>query len=109
MNGEIWKAINEHYEVSNHGRVRSVDREIADETGRVRKYKGKVLHLILNPHAKSKNVCLRVGLEAGKQTRVDALVWEAFIGGDAPDYIFHKDVDPKNNRPENLFEKVSAK
>ena len=43
MENEIWKSIKDYeglYEVSNIGRVRSLDRENIDSTGRKRYFKG---------------------------------------------------------------------
>ena len=48
---EIWMPIPDYegfYEVSNLGRVRSVDREVADRSGRVRIFKGKVRKPVMN-------------------------------------------------------------
>ena len=46
MENEIWKPIKNYeglYEVSNMGRVKSLDRETIDSMGRKRCFKGKIL------------------------------------------------------------------
>ena len=51
MSTEVWKDIPNYegsYQVSDMGRVRSVDRIVTDKDGRVRKFKGRVLKLGVN-------------------------------------------------------------
>ena len=48
---ERWKPVTGHegiYEVSNHGRVRSVDRTVTRSDGQVHRRKGKLLRTPLN-------------------------------------------------------------
>lgn len=76
---EIWKSIpgfEDQYEVSDHGRVRSVDRTIILGDGQKRTYRGK----ILKPgRAKSGHLTVVLGRAAGSRT-VHSLVLLAFVG-----------------------------
>ena len=101
---EEWRPIEGYeglYEVSNTGRVRSLDRFIVDSLGHKRFYKGKVLIPV-----KSNLGYLFVGLycnEKNKRYLVHRLVAQAFI--ENPDNlpeINHKDEDKTNNSVENL-------
>jgi predicted DNA-binding protein (UPF0251 family) len=103
---ETWKAVKGYeglYEVSDLGRVRSVDRVVVHPASRrcapfARKLKGRILRLETRPTGH-----LRVML--GNKARhlwVHHLVADAFgILGDGP-IIRHLDGNPKNNRPNNL-------
>lgn len=101
---EIWKDIEEfkgYYQVSNLGRIRSLDRCIKYSDGTVREYKGK----IINSH-KNKNGYVATGLKKdGKVfTRYNhRLVATAFIKNEY-NYpcINHKDEIRSNNVVENL-------
>lgn len=104
---ENWKPVvgyEELYEVSDQGRVRSVDREVETSYQHgpvVKKYKGRVLR----PSA-DKDGYLRVYLSWKGQvsTRfVHRLVLEAFRGTCPPGHqACHYDDEPTNNRLENL-------
>ena len=76
---EIWKATHVvGYEVSNLGRVRSVDRTVllgGKRQGEIRKLKGRILRLGRHPSGH-----LTVLLGAGRTYSVHILVAEAFIG-----------------------------
>lgn len=96
---EIWKRVAEfeQYEVSNYGRVRSLDKR--DAWGRLRK--GKVLRPFHDTGGYMQ-VCLR---QNGKQCNknVHRIVAKAFI--DNPEglpEINHKDENIENNRVDNL-------
>ena len=100
---EEWKPIPgyEGYEVSNHGRVRSLDRTIHRKDGRTRRLNGK----LLKP-AKNKGGYLTVGLwKDGKEKKklIHRLVLEAFIG-ERPEGMetLHADGAPSNNKVNNL-------
>lgn len=100
---EKWKSIKGYegyYEVSDKGRVRSLDREIVYNNGRVHYHKGSILkHLIDNEYH-------RVSLtREGKRKRflVHRLVAEAFIPNtDKKEQVDHIDGNPNNNTLENL-------
>ena len=101
---ERWKPVNGYegiYEVSSHGRVRSVDRTVTRSDGQVRRFKGKVLSVCLDKYGYQ-----IVGLcNQGKcQTRtVHSLVAEAFIGT-RPEgtEVCHNDGRKTNNHVDNL-------
>ncbi|MGI9293444.1 MAG: NUMOD4 motif-containing HNH endonuclease [Pseudomonadales bacterium] len=113
MTDEIWKPIagwNGFYEVSDHGRVRSLDRMIPDKRLGKRRWKGR----ILKPSAGTSYMpYLIITLQRGgrrgnpkaeiKMPYVHILVLEAFVGP-RPDGLVacHNDGDPSNNRANNL-------
>lgn len=93
---EVWKSIKGYeglYEVSNYGRVKSLER-IVDKTHHV---KEKILKNVQMPSG-----YLVVGL-SGKQHYVHRLVAMAFIQNQNKyPQVNHKDEDKTNNRVENL-------
>lgn len=100
MESEVWLTVDEFegfYEVSNLGRIRSLDR--ADGLGRPRR--GKVL----NPVRDRKNhfsVYMRGGGK-GRHRFVHRLVLTAFVGPCPEGFEgCHNDGDPSNNRLDNL-------
>ena len=101
---ERWKPVNGYegiYEVSSHGRVRSIDRTVTYSDGRVGRIKGKALRTPPNEDGYP-----RVNLSTqgkSRARRVHALVAEAFIGPrpDGMD-VCHGDGDPENNHVDNL-------
>jgi hypothetical protein len=105
---EEWRAVvgfEGSYEVSNLGRVRSVDRiEIWVRTIRgqqiigERKFKGK----LLTPTAKAAGH-MHLSLGRGNRVYVHHLVLEAFVGpAPARHECLHWDDHPENNRLDNL-------
>ena len=101
---ERWKPVvgfEELYEVSDQGRVRSVDRPVTDTLGR----KGVRPGLELKPWA-IRSGHLQVGLYRKGQVSmrlVHRLVLEAFRGTCPPGHqAGHWDDDPSNNRLSNL-------
>ena len=96
---EIWKDIVDYenlYQVSNLGRVRSLDRIIVDSRN-VRKFKG----VDLKKH-KKKSGYLTVQLKH-KDFQIHRLVAKAFIPNpDGKPQVNHKDGDKQNNRVDNL-------
>lgn len=101
---EQWKPVNGYegiYEVSSHGRVRSLDRTVTHSNGQVHRLKGKALRMTLN-HYGYPFVDLR---NQGKRRvrTVHSLVAEAFIGTRPEGMeICHNDGNPTNNHAENL-------
>lgn len=98
---EIWVDIKDYeglYQVSNQGRVRSLDREVIRADGKKKTFKGKILKLIKN----KKNGYLYVSIK-GKTYLVHRLVAEAFIPNpeNKPD-IDHINTVRDNNKAENL-------
>jgi len=104
---EVWRSIPKHegYEVSNFGRVRSLDRWIVDRRGASRFKKGQILKVRMVESAERD--CDRyahVMLGRGKSRRVHQLVAWAFIGPQpAGLYVCHNDGDRRNNRDTNLY------
>lgn len=103
MKIEYWRPIPgyEGYEVSNLGRVRSIDRWVKYSDGRLRLYKGRILKPV-----KRKDGYLQVNLSKdnrGKMFLVHRLVAMAFIPNpDNLPMINHKDENPGNNAASNL-------
>lgn len=98
---EEWRAIEDHegsYEVSNHGRVRSVPRK--DSAGRQR------LGQILSPAIDKRKGYKRVGLSKDgviSMNLVHILVTRGFIGNCPEGFeTAHKDHNPGNNHIDNL-------
>lgn len=86
------------YQVSDRGRVRSVDRLVVSSNGLRRNLKGKVLKQRPDEHGR-----LQVVLRNQKDHRVHQLVMRAFVGPCPPGMVVcHSDGDNKNNRLENL-------
>lgn len=101
MEKEIWKAINEYeglYEVSNYGRIRSVDRVVNGRHGVIN---GKILSFSDNGIG-YKTVCLCK--ENNKKTKyIHRLVAEAFIPNPQKlTEINHKNEKRNDNNVENL-------
>ena len=101
---ERWKPVTGHegiYEVSNHGRVRSVDRTVTRSDGQVHRRKGKLLRTPLNQRGyQVVNLCIQ-----GKcQMRtVHSLVAETFIGTRPEGMeVCHNDGSKTNNHVDNL-------
>lgn len=106
MMEEIWKDIKGYegrYQVSNMGRVRSIDRVIVDNIGRPHPFKG----VLIKPRLNKKDGYLRVGLRHGKDNRkhyrVNRLVALHFCTGykDGLD-VNHINEIKTDNRAENL-------
>lgn len=103
MQEENWKAIAGYegaYEVSDHGRVRSLDRVITYTGGADRKLVGKQL----SPATNSRGY-LSVGLSLrGRVTHpaIHVLVARHFLPSTCSPFVNHKDFDKTNNRVENL-------
>lgn len=99
---EIWKDIDEYigyYQVSNLGRVKSLDRITSD--GRFRK--GRILKSTVCASDYCVVELCKDGI--GKQYRVNILVAKAFIVNDDPinkTQVGHKDETKANNRADNL-------
>ena len=102
---EEWKDIEGYeglYQVSNMGRVRSLDRIIVYKDGRVWNCKGRILK-----NVKGKNGYLYVNLSkvgnVGKPQNIHRLVAIAFIPNpDNLPQVNHKDEDKTNNTVDNL-------
>lgn len=105
---EIWKKVtiepfSEYYEVSNLGRVRSLDREVKHKNGTVHTAKGRVLSQALDGHGYP-FVWMQVK-ESRIERHVHRLVALAFVENPKPDeydVVNHKDENPRNNKVDNL-------
>ncbi|UUV46572.1 HNH endonuclease [Bacillus phage vB_BanS-Thrax3] len=104
---EVWKSLanlvhlGEVYEVSNLGRIRSIDREFINAVGRKRFYKGKIVKPFIDKDG-YENIALSFkGVK--KKYKVHRLVAIAFIPNfENKSEVNHKDGDKKNNRIDNL-------
>lgn len=110
MEAEKWRAVvgfAGEYEVSDHGRVRSLDR--VSTYRRVDQYSGRLLTIhrrrngcMLRPGPKVSGH-LTVALGRGGSRQVHALVLEAFVGPRPHRHeARHLDDDPRNNHLANL-------
>lgn len=104
MTEETWRPVPSHvglYEVSDLGRVRSLDRIVVGAAGRQRRVAGRILRPTLRPDGRHKVALCRGGVET---TRLVAhLVLEAFVGPRPGDLdACHNDDDQGNDRLANL-------
>lgn len=88
------------YEVSDHGRVRSIDRVLIDSWGRAQRRRGKLLKPIKNQSRGHLMVSIS---STGRRRMIHHLVLEAFVGP-RPDGMdgLHWDDDKTNNALSNL-------
>jgi len=101
---EEWKDIEGYeglYQVSNYGRVKSLQREIAYKDGRKKTIQEKILHTFISNLGYYHVMLSKNGVP--KRYKVHRLVAKAFIPNpnNLP-IINHKDENPKNNFVENL-------
>ena len=104
MSVEIWKPISRYegfYEVSDKGRIRSLDRLVKGRVGNERLFPGKLLKLETTYQGYKRVRLSREGKT--KRFTVHSLVAQEFIG-DYPEglVINHIDENKANNRVENL-------
>lgn len=98
---EIWKPVKDYecqYEVSNFGRIRSLDREITNFFGTKTKLKGRVLRgSLLN------NGYLTICFSSKTKKYVHQVVAEAFLlPSEFKHTVNHKDGNKTNNHIDNL-------
>lgn len=92
-----------HYEVSDQGRVRSIDRVVPHSDGRQQHRRGVALRPVANAsgHLKVRLYDARDGRKQWRQ--IHSLVAEAFIGPPSPGaLVLHWNDDPADNRVSNL-------
>lgn len=104
MEFEIWKSVvgyEGYYDVSNFGRVRSVDRFVLARAGKLKRIRGKL--------CKQHNTVGRLTVNLSKDNKVKSfyvhrLVLEAFVGPcpEGMECCHFPDRDPSNNKLENL-------
>ena len=104
MEKEIWKDILGYegsYQISTHGRVKSLDRYVVYSNGSVRFYKGKILKQSHNNEGRP-----QVALNRNSKSHtfsVQRLMSYAFMGERPKGYIIcHNDGNMLNNNIENL-------
>lgn len=105
---EIWKAIKGYegyYEVSNLGRIKSVERVVISTSKYGKQYNKHVKEKMLNPRKTGKDY-LKVDLSKNGITEpklMHQLVAEAFVPNThGYTVVHHKNHDQKDNRAENL-------
>ena len=103
--GETWRpayGFEDYYEVSDHGRVRSLDRALVDSAGRLRNFRGT----LLSAKALTQGYPVVTLKAEGRQRtyRVHRLVALSFLPPPGPDQtdVCHNDGDRTNSRLENL-------
>jgi hypothetical protein len=103
---EIWKDIKGYegiYQVSNHGRVRSLDRSFIRKDGRICSAKGKIIKPCMN---QKNSGYLHLLLHNNGKTEtfyIHRLVAVHFVPNpNGYSTVNHKDFDRKNNLAENL-------
>jgi len=101
---EIWKDVEGYdgcYQVSNYGKVKSIDRYVEYTDGRVRFYKGKILKTRKN---KDGYLCVKLSKNGiTYNTFLHRLIATAFIpNANSLPIINHKDENPSNNNISNL-------
>ena len=89
------------YQVSSHGRVRSVDRTKVDASGRVRPLRGKLLALTSVDRRSGGHISVSLGRD--ERSSVHRLVALAFLGRPEPGQeVCHNDGNAGNNHVSNL-------
>jgi len=104
-NKEEWRPVvgsEGRNEVSNLGRVRSLDRYVGNAHGTKSLKKGQMLSLSSNPkgYLSTGVVCRETGKQ--KRRQVHRMVAEAFHGLSDKPQVNHINSDPSDNRPSNL-------
>lgn len=100
---EVWKNVvgfEGLYQVSNLGRVKSLDRFLVYKNGTRRFYKGRILAPVIDTHGYE-----MVQLGRKKRKKVHRLVALHFVKNTNPleyNVINHKDENPRNNKYSNL-------
>jgi hypothetical protein len=101
---EVWRSIagfSGLYEVSNLGRVRSIDRTVKTKRGVDQRWKGKLLKIICGDGRYPSVALSKCGVE--KTFMVHSLVARAFIGECPQGYeVCHNDGSKTNARADNL-------
>lgn len=100
---EEWRPIKDYegfYEVSNLGRVKSLDRIIIDSKGRKRLFEGKIMKLKSDRYG---YLYVSLNKNGKKNFKVHRLVAEAFIPNtEDKKHVDHINTNKEDNRVENL-------
>ena len=100
---EEWRPIKDYeglYEVSNMGRVRSLDRIIIDSKGRKHPFEGKIMKLQLDRYG---YLYISLNKDGKRKFKVHRLVAEAFISNpEGKKHVDHINTNKEDNRVENL-------
>lgn len=103
---EVWKPVvgwEGYYEVSDHGRVRSVERVTVRSNGLKYTVRQQVMAQFREPKNHLLVTLNRDGMKSGKNRLVHQLVLEAFVGPRPEGLVAcHTDDDPDNNHLSNL-------
>lgn len=101
---EIWNNIKEYeglYQVSNLGRIKSLERELKNVNGKILKYKEKIMKPQLNSRGYLIVVLRKNKIK--KNFRVHRLVARAFLPKpNNKNIVNHIDNNPENNKANNL-------
>lgn len=107
---EQWLPVTDYpgYEVSDHGRVRSLDRVGRSRWGTPRTFKGRMLSQVLVGGCGDTGryrACALYRDSKPRQVTVHVLVLETFVGPRPEKGMHgcHRDDDPSNNRLDNLY------
>lgn len=100
---EIWKDVPNYeglYQVSNYGRVRSLERVVTTKSGWTFRVNGR----ILKPTVKKRGYMDIILCKNSKKKHyyVHRLVAIAFLDGDVKEEVNHIDMNPSNNNLDNL-------
>ena len=102
---EIWKDVvgyEGYYQVSNLGRIRSIDREVIDKNGVKKPIHGKIMHPVFHSDGYPSISLSRNGI--CKRLKIHRLVALAFIPNpDNLPEVSHLDETRTNNRVDNLI------
>ena len=104
---EIWKDIagyEGHYQASNTGKIRSLDKEVSGRGGSIRKIYGKVLSATDDGKGYLKVAFQTDGRKTRRLFKVHRLIALAFLAKPSQDNfeVNHKDGDKTNNHIDNL-------
>ena len=107
VNKESWLAVvgyEDSYEVSNAGRVRSIDRIVIRKNGSPMPYQSQIISPFRSPPMNYLTVALKRGGQK-RNRRIHVLVAEAFLGPKptAKAEVCHANGNKDDNRPENLY------
>ena len=102
--GEVWRPFpgrEGEYEISSHGRVKSLARTVSRSDGRTQFIRERIRKVQTAHDGRQVLVMHQDGIAS--TVLIHRVVAFAFLGNPAPGQVVcHNDGNPKNNRPENL-------